>query len=302
MPLYLQKELVGFLGLTEKDNREMFYLAELNILERVASDTAFNLHYRRVQEEIMRKSRLVELGTIAAGIAHEIRNPMASIRTFAQLLPERKNDEEFHHEFSRVVMKDLERINRVIESMLTFARTSPVTLSNYSAVDVIEEAVLLVNPRFRDRKIEVAKNYKTTAQVWIDKQRFLQVLVNLLNNAVDAVGPNGRIELSVCSRTNRVANTGGTTDSGSIVIEISDNGPGISPAIRHRLFDPFFTTKNEGTGLGLSLSQKIVRDHGGVITVSSTEGKGSSFQVHLPSSQQQSSAAEHSSPSTSIKG
>ena len=292
MPLYLQKELVGFLGLTEKDNREMFYSTELNILERVASDTAFNLHYRRVQEEVMRKSRLVELGTIAAGIAHEIRNPMASIRTFAQLLPERKNDEEFHLEFSRVVMKDLERINRVIESMLTFARTSPVTLSNYSAVDVVEEAVLLVNPRFHDRKIEVTKNYKTTAQVWIDKQRFLQVLVNLLNNAVDAVGPNGRIDLSVRTHTSSVTGTGGTTHSASVVIEISDNGPGVPPAIRHRLFDPFFTTKSEGTGLGLSLSQKIVRDHGGVITVSSTEGKGSSFQVRLPLSQRQSSAAE----------
>ncbi|HXK62609.1 MAG TPA: ATP-binding protein, partial [Acidobacteriota bacterium] len=275
VPLFLQKELVGILGLSEKENHEMFYVAELNILERVASETAFNLHYRRIQEEVQRKSRLVELGTIAAGIAHEIRNPMASIRTFAQLLPERKNDEEFHQQFSRVVMKDLDRINKVIETMLTFARTSPSVLCHYPPEELVEEAVLLVNPRFRDQKIEVIRNYQPTDEIWVDKQRFLQVLVNLLNNAVDAVGPSGRIELSVRSRLNRTA-------PDAVVIEIADNGPGIPRAIRHRLFDPFFTTKSGGTGLGLSISQKIVRDHGGVITVSSTEGKGSSFQVHLP--------------------
>src|SRR5205823_10102602 len=107
-----------------------------------------------------------------------------------------------------------------------------------------------------------------------DKQQMLQVLVNLLSNAADAVNGNGEI---------RVATGVSQFESKTFaVIEVSDSGPGISTAIRSRLFDPFFTTKKEGTGLGLSISQKIVRDHGGAITVSSVEGKGTSFQVNLP--------------------
>jgi two-component system, NtrC family, sensor histidine kinase HydH len=297
VPMKLHNDLVGFLGLSEKQSREMFYSVELSILERVASDTAFNLHYRRMQEEVLRKIRLVELGTIAAGIAHEIRNPMASIRTLAQLLPERKNDEKFHEEFTKVVMKDLDRINKVIESMLTFARSSPVAFSNCSAVELVEEAVLLVHARFRDRKIEVLKNYRNDARIRIDKQRFLQVLVNLLNNAVDAVAMNGRIELTVQTRWHKLGTRSASGDS--VTISISDNGPGIPNAIKHRLFDPFFTTKNQGTGLGLSISQKIARDHGGIITVSSAEGRGCTFHVQLPSERLELSP-ERSSPSASI--
>jgi signal transduction histidine kinase len=107
------------------------------------------------------------------------------------------------------------------------------------------------------------------------------VLVNLLNNAVDAVAEQGKIRIATGVRWSE-ENGDGHASKKMAVIEVADNGPGIAPALRPRLFDPFFTTKKQGTGLGLSISQKIVRDHGGVITVSSIEGKGTSFHVNLP--------------------
>jgi signal transduction histidine kinase len=115
----------------------------------------------------------------------------------------------------------------------------------------------------------------------VDKQQILQVLVNLLNNAVDALPEHGKIRVATGVRTMEDAEKGNESQRCG-VIEVADNGPGMPAATRNRLFDPFFTTKREGTGLGLSISQKIVRDHGGVITVSSVEGKGTTFQVNLP--------------------
>ena len=114
----------------------------------------------------------------------------------------------------------------------------------------------------------------------VDKPQIIQVLLNILNNAIDALPENGTIRIVTGTHTTDEQNNLPGTQFG--VIEIADNGPGISTAVRARLFDPFFTTKHEGTGLGLSISQKIARDHNGYITVSSTEGMGAAFQVHLP--------------------
>jgi signal transduction histidine kinase len=279
--MMLDSRLVGVMGLGEKLNRNMFSVSDLRLLETLATEVALAVRYRRMEDEIFRKNRLAELGTIAAGVAHEIRNPLASIKTFAQLMPERMDDPEFKNDFSKLVQKDVDRITKVIESMLAFARPTRVTIGEHAANDLVEEAILLVQSRLRDKRIDLTRQYHGNPVIKVDKHQILQVLVNLLSNAADALHERGKIRVATGVRQLDIRDDG-DKNRDYAVIEVADNGPGIPARVRSRLFDPFFTTKKDGTGLGLSISQKIVRDHGGAITVSSVEGKGTSFQVNLP--------------------
>jgi signal transduction histidine kinase len=281
VPMILDNRLVGLIGLGEKLSRDMFFISDLRLLETLATEVALAVKYRRMEDEVSRQNRLVELGTIAAGVAHEIRNPLASIKTFAQLMPERMDDPEFKNEFSKLVLKDVDRITKVIESMLAFARPAQVTIGEYPANDLVEEAILLVQPRLKSKRIELTREFHGNPVIKVDKHQILQVLVNLLSNAADALHEQGKIRVATGLSQRNLAGDGSGKQNYA-VIEVSDNGPGIPSSVRGRLFDPFFTTKKEGTGLGLSISQKIARDHGGAITVSSVEGKGTSFQVNLP--------------------
>ncbi len=281
MPMILDGRLVGLIGLGEKLSRDMFFVSDLRLLETLATEVALAVKYRRIEDESVRTNRLVELGMIAAGVAHEIRNPLASIKTFAQLMPERVDDPEFRNEFGKLVLKDVDRITKVIESMLAFARPAQVNIKEQPANDLAEEAILLVQPRLKAKHIELTRAFHGNPIVKVDKHQILQVLVNLLGNAADALHDGGKARVAT-GMTQLDIGAGGNGNRNFAVIEVSDNGPGIPAAVRSRLFDPFFTTKKEGTGLGLSISQKIVRDHGGTITVSSVEGKGTTFQVSLP--------------------
>jgi len=280
VPMMLEDRLVGLMGIGEKLNKDMFFISDLKLLETLATEVAMAVKYRRMEEEMFHKNKLAELGAIAAGVAHEIRNPLSSIRTFAQLLPHRVDDPEFKYEFSKMVLKDVDRITKVVESMLTFARPARVTIGDYPASELVEESILLVQPRLTNKHIKLTKHYHEQPVLKVDKQQIVQVLVNLLNNASDVLMEGGKIHVAVGVETSYSASHDGADKMA--VIEVADNGPGIPTAIRGRVFDPFFTTKKEGTGLGLSISQKILRDHGGIITLSSVEGKGTSFQVRLP--------------------
>lgn len=281
VPMIADDRVVGLIALGPKATGDMFFVSDLRVLETLATEVALAIKYRKMEEEIFRKNKLIELGTLAAGVAHEIRNPLASIRTFAQLMPERMDDPEFKNEFSKLVLKDVDRITKVIESMLAFARPSQVTVAAHAVVDLVEEAILLAQPRFKAKRIELTRQFHDTPVVKANKQQILQVLINLINNAADALPEGGKIRVSTGIRWLEPTNPDERRVRAG-VIEVMDNGPGIPANIRARLFDPFFTTKKEGTGLGLSISQKIVRDHGGIITVTSVEGKGTTFQVSLP--------------------
>jgi two-component system NtrC family sensor kinase len=178
-------------------------------------------------------------------------------------------------------LKDVDRITKVIESMLAFARPAQVNIKEQPANDLVEEAILLVQPRLKGKRIELSREFHGNPIINVDKHQILQVLVNLLSNAADASHDQGKIRVATGVSLRDIKGDDNRNQKFT-VIEVSDNGSGIAANVRNRLFDPFFTTKKEGTGLGLSISQKIVRDHGGAITVSSVEGKGTSFQVNLP--------------------
>ena len=280
VPLLIEGKLMGVLALGAKANGDMFFVSDLRLLTTLATEVALGVRYRRMEEQAVRNNKLVALGTIAAGVAHEIRNPLASIRTFAQLLPTNHDDPEFRDEFSKLVLQDVERITKVIQSMLSFARPAAMNVGLHTAEELIDEALTLIQPRLRGKQIEVSKQLPHRLTLSVDKQQILQVLLNILNNAVDVLPAGGVIRITTGIQPPE--NKSKPAEACFAIISIADNGPGIPAAARARLFDPFFTTKPEGTGLGLSISQKIARDHNGFIAVSSSEGMGAAFQIHLP--------------------
>lgn len=282
VPMILDGQLVGALAVENKLSGDMFVDRDLKLLETLCGEAALAVRYRKFEQQMFQTSKLTSLGTLAAGIAHEIRNPLSSIKTFVQLLPSRSNDPEFQAEFSKLVSTDVDRITKIVENVLSFARSSTITVSEQRIEQILEDALELIHSKLKYKKVEVVKHYGKPPVVKGDKDQLSQVFVNVLLNAVEAVpDEGGRIKIT-CSTSLLESPRQRRRRTPHLTVEIADNGPGIPEKIKGRLFDPFFTTKPQGTGLGLAITYKIVEVHDGFINVLSTEGQGAAFQVHLP--------------------
>ncbi len=238
----------------------------------------------RQSHTLMRRTdRLRSLEIIAAGFAHEIRNPLTSIKTFIQLAPERKDDSQFIAEFSQIVLDDVYRIERLIQEILDYARHMEPHLTDEDLNEIVSSCVYFVQVQADRRGIKIEKELAPELpRGMLDRQQIKQVILNLLLNAMDAIGENfGTIRV----RTHRLQKLNGQEWAH---IEIEDTGRGIPSEHLAHIFDPFFTTKhssafNEGTGLGLTIVHQIVQEHRGDIQVQSTEGVGTTFRIELPS-------------------
>lgn len=229
-----------------------------------------------------RTDRLKSLETIAGGFAHEIRNPLTSIKTFIQLAPERKDDPEFIKEFSRIVLDDVYRIERLIQEILDYARYMEPKLTEEDINDIVASCLYFVDVKADSRGIKIEKDLASDLpRVMLDRQQIKQVFLNLFLNAMDAMGDRGG-HLRVRTRT--LAKPNGKP---WVQIDVEDTGEGIQDTNLDHIFDPFFTTKHEsgeheGTGLGLTIVHQIIQEHHGDIRVTSTVGAGTTFVVTLP--------------------
>jgi signal transduction histidine kinase len=215
------------------------------------------------------------LGTLAAGIAHEIRNPLVSIQTFFQLAPTRLNDHEFFTSFLGLAETEVKRIADLVTELLTFARSHPDVIQEVDIDDTIDRTVKLLSPQANKQRVRLQRVAPIRLPtINVDPDRIKQVLINVILNGIQATPENGTVTIG--SRT--VDHQGHTYCQ----IAIKDTGPGIPAANREDIFNPFFTTKDKGTGLGLSIAHQIVTDHGGFITVETGDGEGCEFFIHLP--------------------
>ncbi|NOY53765.1 MAG: hypothetical protein GXP58_09120 [Deltaproteobacteria bacterium] len=233
---------------------------------------------RREGPGMMRRSdRLSLLGTLTAGLAHEIRNPLVSIKTYFQLLPERYDDQDFRDRFQKVASKEVDRISRLVEELLEFARPSDPKFRSVNVHALLDEVLTLVDAGARKRKIELVRDYGAVLpeEFVCDPEQIKQVLLNIARNAFDAVNGDGRVIFR--TRSSRPAD-----EKGVFIIEIEDNGVGITEEQQRRLFTPFFTTKSSGTGLGLAISRRIVEDHLGTLTLESRPKVGTKCRLQLP--------------------
>ena len=232
--------------------------------------------YRLVFENRILLDKLASIGLLAGGVAHELNNPIGGILAYAEIL---QKDLVAQPEFARdlrLIEDAAQRAKRIIADLLDVARTSRQSARARSSMeDMAEKAITLAMFQIR-KDVEIRREFAGVAPVFVDANRIEQVVLNLLSNAVHAVSSGSRRGGTIIVRTRAQAD--------QVSIEVEDDGPGIQPDALAKIFDPFFTTKaaGEGTGLGLTVSQGIVRDHGGQITVASVAGQGARFTLTLP--------------------
>lgn len=227
---------------------------------------------RDLQERVRRSERLASLGRLAAGIAHEIRNPLSSIRGFAQFFGNRFRGRE-EEGYAAVMVKEVDRLNRVISELLDFARPKKPHREPQDLKNLWENALVLLEVEFKKKKIEIEKNYEPNLPlVMADRDQISQAFLNLLINSIESMDADGKIRLFL-----RKGDRAGTME---VIIE--DTGRGIPAEDIEKIFEPFFSTKRKGTGLGLAIVHQIVESHDGEIKVKSTEGKGTTFCITLP--------------------
>ncbi|MFF2481896.1 ATP-binding protein [Paenibacillus sp. NPDC058071] len=233
--------------------------------------------FKMIEQTALQNDKLAMLGRISAAIAHEIRNPLTSIRGFIQLLRPLLL-QLGKEEYARIILAEIDRANDIIYEFLNSSKPSAPMKRAFSMNKLIQEVVLLTESEALMRNCQIqVESYEddTDVMVSIDVKQIKQVILNVMKNSLDAIeareeGRRGRIDVVTRS------------DGQYAEITLKDNGKGMDRATMSRLFDPFFTTKEAGTGLGLSVSYKIVRNHGGSIRVDSTEGSGTSFIIYLP--------------------
>ncbi|PYM31803.1 MAG: hypothetical protein DME15_16195 [Candidatus Rokuibacteriota bacterium] len=226
---------------------------------------------RQLEARMRQADRLATLGRMAANIAHEIRNPLASLTGAIEVLAGPATAGEARDRLSQIVMRESERLNQIIKSFLEYARPAPLTLETVNVADALEEALVLLEHRARPGSLKIVREFAPPVVWRVDPQQFKQVVWNLCLNAVDAMPEGGELRVGAAEAPGHV-----------LELWVSDTGAGIAADDLPHVFEPFFSTKPEGTGLGLSLVHRIVQEHGGEIDLRSTPGVGTTFMVTLP--------------------
>jgi signal transduction histidine kinase len=301
-------DLQGLLAIVDDRVREAFTPEELALIENVASQMGIAIANSRIYARMKERDRLAALGSMAAGLAHEVKNPLGAIKGAAQLLEEAPGDASTR-EFLSIILEETDRLNRVVGSFLDYARPrsgNPAPIDINAAVKRTVQILSSQQSTDVDLQVELSSSLPLAK---IDAEQFRQVLINLVQNAIQAMDGHGRVTVTTARRraargeyassagpisergerersdktmAERAANA--KVESAAEVIEVSvrDTGPGIAPKVLKNLFIPFFTTKDQGTGLGLAISQRLIQNAGGTIEVQSQAGAGTKFTIVLP--------------------
>jgi signal transduction histidine kinase len=243
-----------------------------------------------LRNQVERMERLALLGELSAGIAHEIRNPLAGIKASAQVLQESLNHEDFRSELINRIVKEVDKSNRLLKEFFKFARPLPPRFSFYDIEMIIDSVYLLLAPRFKKNNIKFTKEFEDQIpQVHIDETQIEQVILNFFLNAVDVMPDGGELTVKTSKKKLSLQDIGNEKyiasddeDNQFVIVEISDTGKGIKPEIIDKIFNPFFTTKKDGLGLGLSICSRLIEENQGKVDVISTPGKGTTFILALP--------------------
>jgi signal transduction histidine kinase len=238
---------------------------------------------RQLEERLVQLDRLANLGTLAATMAHEIKNALVAGKTFIDLLLEKHKDAELVD----VVRREMSRIDGIVSRMLKFSGPARAAFTEVHLHEVLEHSLRLVQPQLEGQSVAVNQSFQATPDlVQGDDYQLEQAFLNIFLNALEAMGSNGTLSVAteICSIQAGSGGRGASVNRPQLRVTIKDTGPGIPPENIARLFEPFFTTKPKGTGLGLPITRRIILEHRGDISVESHPGQGTTFQILLPAS------------------
>lgn len=239
--------------------------------------TLSNITQRKIiEQQLYHSDKLSSIGQLAASVAHEIKNPLASIKTLGQLLQEDTDAEDERREYIDVIVSEVDRLNGVVEQLLKYARPEGSSFKEQPFSEVIKPVLALVNHEAERHRIRLTAEYEADLKVYVDSEKIKQVFLNLVFNGMQAVEDGGTVKIRALKEA----------DSPWTAFEVEDSGQGMAEEVSQKVFEPFFTTKQRGTGLGLAIVKKIVDLHGGKIEVKSVAGKGTTFSFYLPSKQE----------------
>lgn len=249
-------------------------LKELNKISKEINNLAQNLEtniqrQKQLENDLVQNEKLAALGRVASGVAHEVRNPLASMKLKIQLAERNKSDQAKLDKTFDVLLEEIERLDKLVRKLLDAGRPSKLNPSKISLVNLVVGRVSLLSEKAKLNGVNIVDSVASDLSVEADAEKLAQVIDNLLLNALEAMPNGGNLKIAGDQRADKA------------FIEISDEGKGISSEIKDRLFEPFFTTKDKGTGLGLAISREIIEAHGGKLYPAESE-KGAKFIIELP--------------------
>ncbi|MCK4249083.1 MAG: GAF domain-containing protein, partial [Candidatus Omnitrophica bacterium] len=296
IPIILGGKLIGIFNLSEKKSEQMFSPEDIGLLSTIANQAAIAIENARLYTEMrdMEKSlyqadKMVSLGTLASSVAHEVGNPLTTLKTYLQMFEEKKDDKEFISRAQEKMTGEVERLQDIIDQLRSYSRVSRSgEVNDINIIEVLEDVLELVNYQLTRVNVRIEKSYgPNIPDIQANASHLKQIFMNLILNACQAMAEGGQIKVSV-----EYHQSGREMDfvSGEhIQIAFQDTGKGIPPELLQggKLFKPFFTTKEKGTGLGLSITKKLIEEHGGEIKVNSQIDAGTTFTIKLPLKQEQ---------------
>jgi len=223
-----------------------------------------------IEDQLRQADRLTALGELSAGMAHEIRNPLGSIRGAAEILQDSFSKDHHHSEFINILISEVDRLNQVVEGFLNFARREADQQTEFNPSEVLQDVIQLTHQQAINNRIKIHQTESFIPPAIGDATQFKQVFLNLVLNAIQAIQNDGELWIE-----------SDVSEQGSITIKFRDSGPGIPEEYLGKVFDPFFTTKTDGTGLGLAITYRIVQSHGGKIRVTNSPDGGAEFELTL---------------------
>ncbi len=273
-PLNLKQQEIHL----KKGEETQVLLASSSILQsdnKIPKQIIFNItditDLKNLEEKIHRNKRLADLGVLAAGMSHEIRNPLSAIKTFVALLPKKIEKPGFLEKFQRTVPREINRLNNLVEDLLELSRKQKPNFAETDMGYLLKQCIELMEIDLSTKGIKCHYNIpKVLPKISADGDQLQKVFINLIQNSAQAMPDGGVITIDVSS------------EDIMLTLNFQDTGLGMTPDVSEKLFNPFYTTKIKGTGLGLAISHKIISDHNGQIEVKSSEGAGSCFSIHLP--------------------
>lgn len=272
----IEKELLCDIGFSQR--------VPVELIASCLYDEQYNFHgyvlllkdlteVQALRKEIDRSQRMASIGRLAAGVAHEIRNPLSSIKGFATYFKERYKNNNNDIEILTIMIQEIDRLNRVVSQLLELARPISISGTTTNIKSLISDSIKVIEQMALEKHIHIQAQFEPNIKdVFIDKDRLSQTLLNLYLNALEAMDDQGKLLISLLPYKEN-----------GIEIQISDSGTGIDKEALGHIFDPYYTTKPNGTGLGLAIVHNIIEAHNGLIMVNSTKGKGTTFTIKLPS-------------------